>query len=399
MDERLRAGTRDYACSGRAVTLRRGGLEPRQRAAFGQSRPCFWPKIGQGIGVRIDARREIDPGFGRSRRELTGDFKRAAVIGERSVIRGPNTIPPSCRSRFRCRSRSPPLSWRRRSAIRRLSISRLAIPSLGWVAGWPGWRRASIAPSASFAARRAAGVLALCLYLAPVALVAWAATRLCLFGGALGFVVLAFLAASLPAQRSLAGHVKAVAEGLDASLEEGRRAVSKIVGRNPDVLDEAGVARAAIESLAENFSDGVVAPILWTALGGLVVGALYKAINTADSMIGHRDERYKAFGWAAARLDDLVNLPASRLAALWLILAAAVTPGALGARCGAGRLARRSASPLPQRRLARSGDGRRAWPQACRAAGLWRDPGRRRLHGERPTRSRRRRHPPGVAAL
>ena len=120
-----------------------------------------------------------------------------------------------------------------------------------------------------------------------------------------------------------------MAYGLDASLEEGRVAVANIVGRNPDVLDKAGVARAAIESLAENFSDGVVAPIIWTALGGLVGGALYKAINTADSMIGHRDERYKAFGWAAARLDDLVNLPASRLAALWLILAAALTPRAL----------------------------------------------------------------------
>jgi adenosylcobinamide-phosphate synthase len=198
-----------------------------------------------------------------------------------------------------------------------------------WMGRWLAWLEASLnRAEASFAARRAAGVLALCLYLAPVALVAWAATRLCLSGGSFGFVVLAFLAASLPAQRSLAGHVSAVADGLDASLDEGRRAVAKIVGRNPDVLDEAGVARAAIESLAENFSDGVVAPILWTAVGGLAGGALYKAINTADSMIGHRDERYKAFGWAAARLDDLVNLPASRLAALWFILAAALTPGA-----------------------------------------------------------------------
>ena len=154
--------------------------------------------------------------------------------------------------------------------------------------------------------------------------------------------------------------MSAVADGLDAGLEEGRRAVAKIVGRNPDVLDEAGVARAAIESLAENFSDGVVAPILWIALGGLIGGALYKAINTADSMIGHRDERYKAFGWAAARVDDLVNLPASRLAALWLVLAAALTPEGLGARGGASRMARRLASPLAQRRLARSGDGRRA---------------------------------------
>ena len=194
---------------------------------------------------------------------------------------------------------------------------------------WLAWLEASLnRAEASFAARRAAGVLALGLYLAPVALVALAATRLCLSGGALGFVVAAVLAASLPAQRILAGHVSAVAEGLDASLDEGRRAVAKIVGRNPDVLDEAGVARAAIESLAENFSDGVVAPILWIAIGGLMGGALYKTINTADSMIGHQDERYRAFGWGAARLDDLVNLPASRLAALWLVLAAALTPGA-----------------------------------------------------------------------
>jgi adenosylcobinamide-phosphate synthase len=198
-----------------------------------------------------------------------------------------------------------------------------------WMGRWLAWLEASLNRAhASFAARRAAGVVALCLYLAPVALVALAATRLCLSGGALGFVVLAFLAASLPAQRSLAGHVRAVADGLDASLDEGRRAVAKIVGRNPDVLDEAGVARAAIESLAENFSDGVVAPILWIAVGGLVGGALYKAINTADSMIGHKNERYKAFGWAAARLDDLVNLLASRLAALWFFLGALLTPGA-----------------------------------------------------------------------
>ena len=198
-----------------------------------------------------------------------------------------------------------------------------------WMGRWLKWLEARLnRAEASFAARRAAGVLAFCLYLTPVALIAWAATSVCASAGALGLAVLALLAASLPSQRSLAAHVSAVANGLDASLEEGRRAVVKIVGRNPNALDEAGVARAAIESLAENFSDGVVAPILWTALGGLVGGALYKAINTADSMIGHRDERYSAFGWAAARLDDVVNLPASRIAALWLILAAALTPGA-----------------------------------------------------------------------
>ncbi|MGC2786167.1 MAG: CobD/CbiB family cobalamin biosynthesis protein, partial [Roseiarcus sp.] len=161
-------------------------------------------------------------------------------------------------------------------------------------------------------------------------------------------------------QRSLASHVSAVADGLDAGLEEGRCAVAKIVGRNPDVLDESGVARAAIESLAENFSDGVVAPILWIAFGGLVGGALYKAINTADSMIGHRDERYKAFGWAAARLDDLVNLPASRLAALWLILAAVLTSGA-----SAREAARALWRDAPHHRSPNAG-----WPEAAMAGAL-----------------------------
>ncbi len=218
---------------------------------------------------------------------------------------------------------------------------------------WLAWLEAGLnRADASFAGRRVAGVVALCLYLAPVALVALTATRLCVSVGALGFAALILLAASLPAQRSLVVHVRAVAEGLDAGLDGGRVAVAKIVGRNPDVLDEAGVARAAIESLAENFSDGVVAPILWIALGGLVGGALYKAINTADSMIGHRDERHKAFGWAAARFDDLVNLPASRLAALWLIVGALLTPG-VSAR-DAARAVWRDASPssFAQRGLA-----------------------------------------------
>jgi adenosylcobinamide-phosphate synthase len=230
-----------------------------------------------------------------------------------------------------------------------------------WMGRWLAWLEARLnRAEASFAGRRAVGVVALCLHLAPVALVAWAATRLCVSAGALGFAALAVLAASLPAQRSLAGHVSAVADRLDAGLDEGRRAVAKIVGRNPDVLDEAGVARAAIESLAENFSDGVVAPILWIAVGGLVGGALYKAINTADSMIGHKDERYKAFGWAAARLDDVVNLPASRLAAVWLILAALLTPGA--STRGAARAVRRDAS---RHRSPNAG-----WPEAAMAGAL-----------------------------
>jgi adenosylcobinamide-phosphate synthase len=230
-----------------------------------------------------------------------------------------------------------------------------------WMGRWLAWLEAILnGAETSFAARRAAGVLTLCLYLAPLALVAWAATGLCVWAGALGFVALAALAASLPAQRSLAVHVSAVAEGLDAGLVEGRIAVANIVGRNPDVLDGAGVARAAIESLAENFSDGVVAPILWTALGGLVGGALYKAINTADSMIGHKNDRYMAFGWAAARLDDLVNLPGSRLAALWLILGALLTPGASArdAACAMWRDAAGHRSPNA------------GWPEAAMAGAL-----------------------------
>ena len=242
-----------------------------------------------------------------------------------------------------------------------------------WMGRWLAWLDAGLnRGDASFAARRVAGVVAICLYLAPVALVAWAATRLCVSVGPRGFAALALLAASLPAQRSLTIHVSAVAEGLNASLDEGRVAVANIVGRNPDVLDEAGVARAAIESLAENFSDGVVAPILWTALGGLVGGALYKAINTADSMIGHKNDRYLAFGWAGARVDDLVNLPASRLAALWFILAAALTPGASA----------RDAEQAVRRDARRHRSPNAGWPEAAMAGALGLTLAGPRVYGE-----------------
>lgn len=139
----------------------------------------------------------------------------------------------------------------------------------------------------------------------------------------LGPILLVVIAASLPAQKSLETHVEAVATALRyGGLDAGRKAVSKIVGRDPEKLDEAGVCRAAIESLAENFSDGVVAPAFWMGIGGLAGGVGYKAANTADSMIGHKLPRYEAFGWAAARFDDLINLPASRLSALLFVVAA-----------------------------------------------------------------------------
>jgi len=173
----------------------------------------------------------------------------------------------------------------------------------------------------AFSTRRAAGIASLLVILTISAGVAWLVQRA--LGTGVGLVVTTILASTLLAQRSLAEHVGAVADALEQEgLEGGRRAVSKIVGRDPASLDEAGVARAAIESLAENFSDGIVAPAFWLALAGLPGGVAYKAVNTADSMIGHRTPRHKAFGWAAARLDDLANLPASRLAALLIILAA-----------------------------------------------------------------------------
>ena len=176
--------------------------------------------------------------------------------------------------------------------------------------------------------RRALGIITLLLVVTVVAVAAFVIERglLLLPFGVIG---VAFLASALIAQRSLHEHVADVADALEKTgAEGGREAVSHIVGRDTEALDEAGVARAAIESLAENFSDGVVAPVFWMLIAGLPGAAVYKAINTADSMIGHRTPRYQAFGWSAARLDDLVNLPASRLSALLIIAAAAVTKSA-----------------------------------------------------------------------
>jgi adenosylcobinamide-phosphate synthase len=144
-----------------------------------------------------------------------------------------------------------------------------------------------------------------------------------------GMIGAGILGSTLIAQRSLYQHVSRVADALEnQGIRSAQEAVSHLVGRDTQSLDEAGVARAAIESLAENFSDGVVAPVFWMIIAGLPGAATYKAISTADSMIGHHSSRYQAFGWAAARLDDLVNLPASRLAAILIIAAAAVTQGA-----------------------------------------------------------------------
>jgi adenosylcobinamide-phosphate synthase len=172
--------------------------------------------------------------------------------------------------------------------------------------------------------RKATGVAALAVLLAVTAAIALAiewALRATL-PNALALAALAAIASSLLAQKSLEDHVARVADALEKGLPEGRAAVGQIVGRDAGALDEAGVARAAIESLAENYSDGIVAPAFWIAVGGLTGGAFYKAANTADSMIGHRTPRHAEFGWAAARFDDLINLPASRLSALTIVIAA-----------------------------------------------------------------------------
>jgi adenosylcobinamide-phosphate synthase len=205
--------------------------------------------------------------------------------------------------------------------------------AIGHPVTWFGWLISFLDRSLNHAAdsdagRRLRGVAALLvIVMAPAAIAFGIETLLAVLPA--GFLATAVLASALPSQRSLASHVRAVADALDTGgLPAGRKAVSMIVGRDPEKLDEAGVGRAAIESLAENFSDGIVAPAFWTAVGGLAGGVAYKAANTADSMIGHRTPRHEAFGWAAARFDDLVNLPASRLTALLIVLAAFIVRGA-----------------------------------------------------------------------
>jgi len=243
-----------------------------------------------------------------------------------------------------------------------------------WIGRWIGTLdRALNHEASSFVTRKAMGALALALLLAVTIAVAALVQRLCLFFGPLGLIPLALIASTLIAQRSLYEHVASVAEGLEREgLEGGRKAVSMIVGRNPQTLDEAGVARAAIESLAENFSDGIVAPAFWLGVGGLPGIAAYKAINTADSMIGHRTPRHLAFGWAAARLDDLINLPASRLTALLLLASASLDRSADAG--GAWRALRRDAG---KHRSPNAG-----WPEAAMAGALGLKLAGPRVYGE-----------------
>jgi adenosylcobinamide-phosphate synthase len=175
-----------------------------------------------------------------------------------------------------------------------------------------------------------------------------------------GWIIEVALATTLIAQKSLADHVSEVAAALPQSLSVARIAVGQIVGRDPTTLDQSGIAKAALESLAENTSDGVVAPFLWFALAGLPGLVAYKAINTADSMIGHKSEKYLEFGWAAARLDDLINLPASRLTGLLFTCAACVN----------GNLAMKHAWAAMTRDASKHDSPNAGWPEAAMAGAL-----------------------------
>lgn len=216
----------------------------------------------------------------------------------------------------------------------------------------------------SFGERRLLGGATLALILAAAGAAASLVGALIAHPGLpppLALGLLALVASSLLAQRSLETHVRAVALALDGrGLVAARGAVAAIVGRDVSVLDEAGVCRAAIESLAENFSDGIVAPAFWLALGGLAGGACYKALNTADSMIGHLTPRHAAFGFAAAKLDDLANFLPARLSVLWIAIGAAFLKG--GDPAGAWRTARRDAGGHPSPNA--------GWPEAAFAGAL-----------------------------
>ena len=187
-------------------------------------------------------------------------------------------------------------------------------------------------------AERVAGVLMVAAIVTPVyllaALAVEALTGLEHPGAAIfGSVSLIVLIATTIAARELIFSVKRVVAAIsDGDLESGKRAVSMIVGRDTKSLDERGVLKAAIETLAENLSDGVVAPLMYLAVGGLPLALTYKAVNTLDSMVGYKNDRYRYFGWAAARLDDVANFIPARITGLLIV--AALFLYALGKRTG-----------------------------------------------------------------
>ena len=214
-------------------------------------------------------------------------------------------------------------------------------------------------PVDTVSARRFKGILALILMLA-VATVIGVVIRLIVGIAPIVLVLEVVIVAVLLAQRSLYDHVERVRSAFThGGLPAAREAVSMIVGRDPQTLDEAGVCRAAIESSAENFSDGIVAPVFWYLVAGLPGLLAYKMVNTADSMIGHRNEKYEEFGWASARLDDVLNLMPARLSALFIAVAGAAHGGSIA---GTFRAVRRDAH---RHRSPNAG-----WPEAAMGGAL-----------------------------
>ena len=198
------------------------------------------------------------------------------------------------------------------------------VVAMGGAIAWIEARSLDAAAPPAEQARR--GQIASLLVIGASTLVALGVQALCLVAP-LGWLLLAVAMSTLIAARGLYDHVSRVAAGLEQGLAEGREAIAHIVGRDPASLDAHGVARAAIESTAENFADGVVAPLFWGVLLGLPGMAAYKAINTLDSMIGHRSPRYLHFGRFAARLDDFANWLPARLSALLILGASLFLPG------------------------------------------------------------------------
>jgi len=218
------------------------------------------------------------------------------------------------------------------------------------------------------------GVISLSVLIILVATAGATLSWLLALAGWFGLLFEAIIVSVFLAQKSLLDHVRAVIAGLrEGGLVDGRKAVSKIVGRDPQTLDKPGICRAAIESLAENFSDGVVAPMFWYLLGGLPGLLVYKLVNTADSMIGHMNDRHRDFGRAAAQLDDVLNWPAARLSAGLIGLATAIL---LGKKTGQSVLV----TVLRDAGLHRSPNA--GWPEAAMAGGLGLALGGPRSYGE-----------------
>lgn len=215
-------------------------------------------------------------------------------------------------------------------------------------------------PSWSYLSRKLLGVLALFINLSLAGGIGWLIQR-AIQHIEFGWLFESFIIAIFLAQNSLYKHVHNVAKTLSVNgLASARISVSHIVGRDSSDLNEAGICRATIESLSENFSDGIIAPVFWYLMAGLPGILIYKALNTADSMIGHLNERYEAFGWASARLDDAANFIPARLTAITICLTAIIFPKTNGLKAIAAGF-----KDAKQHRSVNAG-----WPEATMAGAL-----------------------------